>query len=262
VTSAARMAVFTMALAGLVVALLWAFGALAPVGDVAGAYGQLLNRVATNERNATDVVTAVNFDYRGFDTLGEEFILFASVAGVAMILRPSRRQRFTREQRDAVEHLPGRARYPTSNAVRLMALAMIGLDVVFGIDIVVHGQLTPGGGFQGGVILASAPLLAYLGGDVPTLRRIAPRPLVAMAEGIGAACFVVIGLVGLLAGAAFLENVVPLGPRPPGVLSSGTIALVSLATGLEVSAGFVLLLLTFVEESLQRTSKGEAGGSP
>ena len=39
--------------------------------------------MAVPERSTTDVVTAVNFDYRGFDTLGEEFILFAAVIGVA-----------------------------------------------------------------------------------------------------------------------------------------------------------------------------------
>ena len=42
------------------------------------------------QRHATDIVTALNFDFRAFDTLGEEFILFASVSGVALLLRQLR----------------------------------------------------------------------------------------------------------------------------------------------------------------------------
>src|SRR3712207_8535195 len=52
-----------------------------------GVYGLLLSHTAAVERHATNVVMAVTFDYRGFDTLGEEFILFAAVMGVALLLR-------------------------------------------------------------------------------------------------------------------------------------------------------------------------------
>ena len=45
------------------------------------------------ERHATAVVTAINFDYRGFDTMGEEFILFAAVLGLALLLREPREER-------------------------------------------------------------------------------------------------------------------------------------------------------------------------
>ncbi|MBV9607990.1 MAG: sodium:proton antiporter, partial [Acidobacteria bacterium] len=57
-------------------------------GHYKGPYGDVINQVGVYERHATDLVTAVNFDYRGFDTLGEEFILFISVIGVALLLRP------------------------------------------------------------------------------------------------------------------------------------------------------------------------------
>lgn len=251
-----RLGVFAIGAAALMAWMFLAMSGLHPVGGFDGAYGRLLTQVAVGERHATDVVSAINFDYRGFDTLGEEFILFSSVVGVALLLRKSKKQKETNEERDVLEHAPDRERVPTSNAVRLLALAMIGVNVVFGLDIVLHGQLTPGGGFQGGVILASAPLLAYLGGDAQTLQKITPEWLVEIGEAIGAGAFVVLGIVGLLAGGAYLQNVVPLGPAaPPDISSSGTIALVSAATGLEVSAGFVLLLVTFLEESLRRKRK-------
>ena len=56
-------------------------------GDFHGAYGLLVDRIEPAKRHATDIVTALNFDLRAFDTLGEEFILFASVSAVALLLR-------------------------------------------------------------------------------------------------------------------------------------------------------------------------------
>ena len=68
-------------------------------------YGDAVNAAAPGERHLTNMVRAVNFDYRGFDTLGEEFMLLCAVTGVTVILR---------EQRSAapsqVSHEGGRSR--------------------------------------------------------------------------------------------------------------------------------------------------------
>jgi multicomponent Na+:H+ antiporter subunit B len=50
-------------------------------------YGDAINAAATAERHVTNMVSAVNFDYRGFDTLGEEFMLLCAVTGVSVLLR-------------------------------------------------------------------------------------------------------------------------------------------------------------------------------
>src|SRR5207248_9901514 len=65
--------------AGMAALFLWGMAGLPPFGSYPGPYGDLLDSFAVGERKATDVLSAVNFDYRGFDTLGEEFILFVSV---------------------------------------------------------------------------------------------------------------------------------------------------------------------------------------
>ena len=93
-----RLGVFAAGLAGLLGLLLWGLAGLPDFGDYRGAYGEILDRVAVPERSTTDVVTAVNFDYRAFDTLGEEFILFAAVIGVASILRTLRGERVRRRR--------------------------------------------------------------------------------------------------------------------------------------------------------------------
>jgi multicomponent Na+:H+ antiporter subunit B len=240
-----RLGVFAISIACLSGLLLWAFAGLPDFGHYAGPYGDILNRVAVPERSTTDVVTAVNFDYRGFDTLGEEFILFAAVIGVASILRKLRGERTRSPDDDAV----GRSVRETSLAVRLMGLTLVGPVVLIGLYIVAHGHQTPGGGFQGGVILATALLLIYLSADYVTMRQVGPVALIELAEGVGSGGFVLVGLSGLVWGTAFFENV--LGAGVPGeLLSSGTIPISNAAVGLAVTGGFCFMLSEFLEQAL------------
>jgi multicomponent Na+:H+ antiporter subunit B len=252
VTPALRRLVFLAAATVAGALLVWGLTGLPPYGVYPGPYGDVVNQVAVAERKATNVVAAVTFDYRGVDTMGEEFILFAAVVGVAVLLRA---------QRDEVEEAPDEdaadRRAPgTSNAVRVLGLALVGPVVLFGLYMVAHGHLSPGGGFQGGVVLATGALLVYLSGEYVTLRRVRPVFLLDLAESAGAGGYVVVGLLGVAAGAAFLENVLPLG-QPGALLSAGTIPLLNLAVGVEVAGGLVLLLSEFLEQTLVVRRPGE-----
>jgi multicomponent Na+:H+ antiporter subunit B len=250
----ARRRLFLAAAAVLAALLLWGLGGLPDYRDVVPLYGQVINDVAVEERSTTAVVTAVNFDYRGFDTLGEEFILFAAVLGLTLLLRETREEHHIMA---ADDDLPGREPPPTSAAVRLATLLLAGPTVLLSVYITAHGHLTPGGGFQGGVIAATALLLVYLGSDYVTMRRVRPVSLVESAKGAGAAAFVLIGIGGLIAGGAFLENFLPLND-PGELVSAGTIPLLSIAVGFEVAGGFVLLLSEFLEQLLVIRRRGEA----
>jgi len=232
--------------------LLWGLSGLPDYGIYQGPYGDVLNAVAVSERHATNVVAAVAFDYRGIDTMGEEFILFAAVIGVAVLLRAQRDETEQPPDEDAADRrAPG-----TSNAVRVLGLALLGPTVLFGIYLVAHGHLSPGGGFSGGVLLATGALLVYLSGEYVTLRRVRPEVLLDVAAATGTAGFVAVGILGLAAGAAFLQNVLPLG-QPGTLLSAGTIALINLAVAVEVAGGFVLLLSEFLEQTLVLRRPGE-----
>lgn len=205
-----------------------------------------INTHVVPERNTTDAITAVNFDYRGIDTLGEEFILFVSVMGTLVLLREAHEKPKTLP--DAVSE--GR-RLPASDALRLWTLVMCAPTFLFGVYMVTHGQLTPGGGFQGGVILASNAVLAYLGLGFETFKKIAAHSVMEVVEAIGVLAFISVGVIGLIKGLPFLTNVLPLGASGE-LTSSGTIALISAATGLEVAAGFILLLHAFLQSLLTR----------
>jgi multicomponent Na+:H+ antiporter subunit B len=199
-------------------------------------------------------VTAVNFDYRGFDTLGEEFILFAAVIGVASILRTLRGERAGKPEDEA----PGRHAPETSLPVRVTGLGIVAPTIVVGVYIVAHGHQTPGGGFQGGVILATALLLTYVSGDYLTMRAVGPTWLSELAEGMGAAGFALIGVAGLVAGNAFFQNVLDKG-TPGELLSAGTIPLINTAVGLAVTGGFVLMLSEFLQQTLTRRRSRRRG---
>jgi multicomponent Na+:H+ antiporter subunit B len=240
-----RRNVFLVFGAGLFALLLWSFGGLPDFGHYVGPYGDILNASAISERQTTAVVSAINFDYRAFDTLGEEFILFAAVVGVASLLRNLRGERDRRPDDEA----RGRRVRDPSVAVTVTGLGLVGPTVLVGLYVVIHGHQTPGGGFQGGVILATALLLVYLADTYVTLRRVGPMALIELAEALGAGSLAVLGLAGLVWGSSYMENVLPLGTAGE-LLSAGTIPLSSLAVGLAVTGGFAFMLSEFLEQTL------------
>jgi multicomponent Na+:H+ antiporter subunit B len=230
---------------GIALLLGWGLFGLPDFGGPLNRYATTINAVALPERHATNAVGAVVFDYRGFDTLAEEFILFTSVIGVTMLLRAQRDE--TEGQVVGLEdhyQLAG-----ASAALRLFGLFLVAPILVAALSLVVHGHVTPGGGFQGGAFAATAPLLVFLVGETLLFRRVHPVTLLDVGEGLGAAGFVVIGLLGLVSAAAYLTNVWPLG-TPGSVFSAGTMPVISVAIGLEVAAGLVFLVFEFVEQVL------------
>jgi multicomponent Na+:H+ antiporter subunit B len=232
-------------------ALAWVFflseRALPPLGNVRSKYGDIVNALTVRERHITDAVTAVNFDVRGFDTLGEEFILFTSVIGVLLLMR----RQPDEPVGDHEDKLPGRIIPQPSDAVRVTALLLIPPTVLFGIYVVTHGQITPGGGFQGGVILASAPLLLYLCSEYSHFRTALPQRLVEISEAIGAAAYIFIGGACVTAGGLFLQNLFPLG-KSGSVTGGGTVPFIDVGVGLEVSGGLSLVLLVYLEELVEQ----------
>jgi multicomponent Na+:H+ antiporter subunit B len=247
-SSRVRTSVFLVA--GIVFLCLYCYSVLnmPPWGGYRGPYGDFISQMAVYERHVTDVVNAVNYDYRAFDTLEEEFILFSAVLGVCMLLRRDEDgsgggggQKVRDEQK-------------MSTAVRAINLPAALVTLIFGFYIGTHGALTPGGGFQAGVILATAPLLVYVCENPTAFRRITSSTAIEVIEGIGAGSYAVIGLAAVAAGLPLLTNFLPLG-KTGTPFASGTIALISFCVGVEVTAAFTLVISTYLEEVM-------AGGTP
>jgi multicomponent Na+:H+ antiporter subunit B len=243
---------FAVAAAGLAACYLWAFGGLPGFGNYPGPYGQEILKHAIAQTNATGVVSAINFDYRGFDTVGEEFILFTAAAGMSVVLRKLRGEHEQRA-RSPYDLARDRGLPPTSDAIRVPTLALVGPVVLIGWWLASHAQANPSGGFQGGVILATAFLLVYLSGEFLAFRRLSPVALLDGAEALGAGAFVAVGLAAVAQGLPYLDNFLPLGQVPGAVSSSGTIALISFFVGIEVAAAFTLIIGELLEQTLFST---------
>jgi multicomponent Na+:H+ antiporter subunit B len=211
-------------------------------GFYRGPYGDLISSLVVYERHATDAVNAINYDYRGFDTLGEEFILFTAVLGVMLLLR---KEEGASDKTDNAKKVQDAA--PLSATVQAISFPAVFITVIFGFYIGLHGQLTPGGGFQAGVILATAPVLIYLAQDTRAFIRITSHPSIEILEALAAASYGLIGVAPLLMGLPLLTNILPLG-RTGDVFSTGNIGLISTCVGFEVTAAFLLVTFTYLQE--------------
>jgi multicomponent Na+:H+ antiporter subunit B len=224
--------------------LLWAVAGLPAFGHYRGPYGDVVNRLVVPERHATNAVGTTVFDIRAVDTMGEELILFAAVVGVVMLLR-----RTGSDEEDGPED-PVR-----SGALRVGGVVGVAVVALVGIWLVSFGWITPGGGFQGGVVLAGAVVLFYAAGSHATWHRATRATIFDVVDAVGAGGFVALGLGALVAGLPFLKNFLPYGTT--GTLrSGGTMALLTWAAALEVAAANVLLYRELLEELLAG-SEGE-----
>ena len=224
---------------------------LPPWGYYRGPYGDMISDLVVYERHATDAVNAINYDYRGFDTLGEEFILFTAVLGVMLLLRKEVGEPGDKGGASKVQDAA-----PLSTTIQAFSLPAIFVTVIFGFYIGLHGQLTPGGGFQAGVILATASVLVYLAQDTKAFFRVTSHPSIEIIEALGAASYALIGVAPLLAGVPLLTNILPLG-KTGDVFSAGNIGLISTCVGFEVSAAFLLVTFTYLQEIVSGQLSGD-----
>ena len=113
----------------------------------------------TEETGAVNTVAGMILDYRAFDTLGESFVLFTAMCTVTILMDQPGRRRKVRADVEIVH-------YGADLIVRMVCSFLIPIIFVFGIYILLNGHLSPGGGFSGGAILATAPILyAMVFGD-------------------------------------------------------------------------------------------------
>lgn len=215
-------------------------------------YGSAVNRIAPVARHVSNMVSAVNFDIRGLDTLGEEFMLVCAVTGAVMLLRGKRGEQLTAKP----ALLPGRPTSPPSDAVVLAARLVGPAIMVFGLYMVLHATVTPGGGFQGGVVIASGTLLLWLAEGYRGWRSIMTAKRLDVVEGGGALIFALCGLGPMAAGGDFMQNMLPYG-KFRDMLSGGLMQLENAGVALAVAGGFTLLFLEFLEETRAPEEDGE-----
>jgi len=208
--------------------LLFVLLAELPFGDPVMAVGRVVLDEAAATVGAANIVTSVVLAYRGIDTMGELAILFAAATAAGLVLgHPGKA--------DQAEEAGG-------FILRAGADLLFPLLIVVGMYIILHGHLTPGGGFQGGVVLATAFVLPVLArpGQVPS------HGALAIVEGLAGAVFIVTGAAALAYDHEFLTPLLSPG-RLGALVSAGTLPILYLAVGLKVGAELAGLLIRFTE---------------
>ncbi len=173
-------------------------------------------------------ITAIVVNFRGFDTLGEVTVLFLAATGLASIL-----YRKEDEEEEEVE----RVSLPSSSLVRTGAKILFPLILLLGIYVFVHGHLTPGGGFQGGAIIATGFLLMLI-----TYKHFETNHNVMVwLESLAGLAFVAVGLYGLFAYGSFLQNTHYVGTLND-LISGGLIPLIYIFIGIKVGTELTNIL--------------------
>jgi multicomponent Na+:H+ antiporter subunit B len=173
------------------------------------------------ELNSPNVVTAIVVTYRGIDTLGEVSVLFLAAAAVSLLLRIMDK---------GSEETRSPSKRPSSEILSTGTDLLVPVIVFFGVYIFLNGHLSPGGGFQGGAVVASAVLLLLLAYPEFRLRH----GILAVLESISGSVYVMIAVLGLILASGFLDSRLLALGETGRIISAGTIPLIYTVIGLKV----------------------------
>jgi multicomponent Na+:H+ antiporter subunit B len=200
---------------------------------------------SAEEVGPPNVVTSVLASYRGYDTFGEVGVVFTAFVGVLLLLGAGTRKAGVERSvpRTVVEESMRQ-----KIVLREVSDLVIAPVLVFALYVQWHGDFGPGGGFQAGVIFASAVFLyALIYGIVPAQKLLPPRKL-AYLPGVGLLLYAAVGLYSMMRGGNFLDyDFVAADPHDGqhyGIL------IIELGVGITVAAVMINIFFSFSERSL------------
>lgn len=138
-----------------------------------------------------------------------------------------------------------------SKIVRTVANQLMAFVLVFGLYVIMHGHVTPGGGFQGGAIIASGVVMLIVAFGSGQIKKFLRERRLSLVESSGALLFILVAFAGIgtaffynfLVGSRIFGGIPPTGSNPGDVWTGGVIPLMNLAVGLKVTAGLSAAVL-------------------
>ena len=187
-----------------------------------------------------NVVTSILASYRGYDTLGEVFVIFTAAAGVLLIIG---RAKFGRRRTGRLA--PGELRDSIRQNVilRVVSKLLIPVILLFAFYVQWHGDFGPGGGFQAGVIFAAGFILYTLIFDIDTARTMISPRITRLGLAAGVLLYTLVGVASMLKGGTFLDYSVLANTQVKGQHLG--ILLVELGVGITVASAMVSIFFTF-----------------
>jgi energy-converting hydrogenase B subunit I len=141
-----------------------------------------------------------------------------------------------------------------SKIVRVSADLLYPAILIFGLYVILHGHLTPGGGFQGGAVVATAAALVIVAFSYEEVVGMVKKSVLTLQESGGLVMFAGVALIALGLGTTFFYNFlansgllfgmpVPFGPNPGELNTGGVLPLMNIAVGIEVWGGLAVIIL-------------------
>ncbi len=189
--------------------------------------GDALLELNTKE-GVANAVTSVVVYFRGFDTLGEIAVLFIASLGIGLMLESNSKCEI---------------KAPTNFMLQTASKFLFPIITLYGLYVMGYGHLSPGGGFQGGVIVASGVLLLLI--SQKSFR--VPETLIVALETFAGVAYVLIALIGLFVLDIFLGNFLPNDMAQMGMLiSGGVIPLIYIIVGIKVGSEMSMIVQNLV----------------
>ena len=180
----------------------------------------------------SNAVTSIVVNFRGFDTLGEVTVLFLAVTVLGSILY---KKRHSVGERSVL--------FSASSVVTAGSKLLFPAILLLGAYVFIHGHLSPGGGFQGGVIIATGFLLMLLAYENFSVGH----SVLSVVESLAGITFAGVGLLGFMNGGTFLQNFLPTGILND-LFSGGIIPIIYIAVGFKVAAELTGVIYTVLHE--------------
>lgn len=223
---------------------------------------------ALEETEVPNLVTAVLADYRGFDTMFETAVVFC--AGLACFLllrdfRPKKDHYYRHVPSGVVLHFKNSARQlkvgkefedmdkdwvPADTIIKTVCRILIPFIQIYALYVVAHGDFSPGGGFQGGVIFGSSFILLAISYNLKTLVKRISEKFLGISAAVGVLIYVGIGTLAMVMGGNFLDygKLAPLLPVAPGHIRALGMLGVEIGVGIAVMAVMAIIYINIVSE--------------
>lgn len=216
---------------GLLITILYHISEFTVIPEISSHY---INH-GVEETGAVNLVTGILFDYRAFDTLGEATVILSAAAALAFLL-PKRRTPLLQSEFTIIVY-------------QIISL-ILPVMAIMGVYLIIFGHLSPGGGFTGGVVLATIPILLTITYGISYTEQKVPPSYKSLVENVGALMFLIAGFMGILRGSTFLasgRSGISLGEAGT-LISAGIIPHLNIIVGLKVGAGLSTIFNSLIKE--------------
>jgi multicomponent Na+:H+ antiporter subunit B len=221
-------------------------------GDPAAAAHQHVAPYYINESphqiGIPNMVAAVLASYRAYDTLGEVVVVFAALIGVIVLLGLRRRPEGVESGPLTLDH---------HQVLKVVAKLVVPVILLFALYVQFHGEYSPGGGFQAGVLFAAGIILYALVFGLKRARQVIPPWLLGRLPAAGVLIFGGTGLLTMALGGNYLDYNV-LAEHPPTAQQIGII-MIEIGVGVTVASVMLLVYFIFAERGTRRRPGNHAG---